>query len=241
MRRDWHWVARTVSVSRRNGRTTSFLVPEPPDRPPSPALLPHGDERMGEMKAPTWNLHGSATHRRVGAGVAPQRRLLTASAAQRIVALALIAALVVVAMLQLQTPHAAPVTAPETAFSGERAMVHLDVIAAESRAIGMPGHDAARDYLVDQLALLGLDPQLQTTTAVMRFEGADAFNTGTVTNVIARIPGTESTGAIALNAHYDGGDTGPAASDNGSGVVTVLETVRALLAGPAFANDVIIV
>src|SRR5918994_1998986 len=217
MRRDWHWVARTVSVSRRNGRTTSFLVPEPPDRPPSPALLPHGDERMGEMKAPTWNLHGSATHRRVGAGVAPQRRLLTASAAQRIVALALIAALVVVAMLQ------------------------LDVIAAESRAIGMPGHDAARDYLVDQLALLGLDPQLQTTTAVMRFEGADAFNTGTVTNVIARIPGTESTGAIALNAHYDGGDTGPAASDNGSGVVTVLETVRALLAGPAFANDVIIV
>jgi acetylornithine deacetylase/succinyl-diaminopimelate desuccinylase-like protein len=112
-------------------------------------------------------------------------------------------------------------------------MIHLDAIAAESRAIGMPGHDAARDYLVDQLSLMGLDPQLQTTTGIVRFEGADSYNAGTVTNVIARIPGTGSTGAIALNAHYDGGSTGPAASDNGSGVVTVLETVRALLAGPA--------
>jgi hypothetical protein len=133
------------------------------------------------------------------------------------------------------------VTAPETAFSADRAMGHLDVIASESRAIGMPGHDAARDYLVDQLSLMGLDPQLQTTTGIVRFEGADSYNAGTVTNVIARIPGTGSTGAIALNAHYDGGSTGPAASDNGSGVVTVLETVRALLAGPALANDVVIV
>jgi hypothetical protein len=163
------------------------------------------------------------------------------AAIQRLVILAAIAALVFVSILQLGTPAAAPATAPETTFSADRAMTHLELIAAESRAIGMPGHDSARDYLVDQLTALGLDPQLQTTTSVMRFEGADRYNAGTVTNVIARIPGTGSTGAIALNAHYDGGSTGPAASDNGSGVVTVLETVRALLAGPALVNDIIIV
>lgn len=75
----------------------------------------------------------------------------------------------------------------------------------------------------------------------MRFKGADDFSAGTVTNVVARIRGTSSTGAIALNAHYDSGATGPAASDNGSGVVTALETVRAILAGEPLRNDVIVV
>jgi hypothetical protein len=196
---------------------------------------------MGGMKAPAWSLHRPVLRRQTSEGTTPQFGVLTTPLAQRIITLALIASLVFVAMLQLETPGARPVTAPETAFSADRAMVYLDAIATESRAIGMPGHDAARDYLVAQLTAMGLAPQLQTTTAVMRFEDADTWNTGTVTNVIARIPGTGSTGAIALNAHYDGGSTGPAASDNGSGVVTVLETVRALLAGPALANDVIIV
>jgi hypothetical protein len=194
------------------------------------------------MKALNRSLAGPASPGREGTTIAPAyRRLLTGSVGQRLTMLVVIAALVFVALLQLDTPDARPVTATETAFSADRAMIHLDVIASESRAIGMPGHDVARDYLFDQLAAMGLDPQLQTTTAVVRFEGADTYNTGTVTNVIARIPGTASSGAIALNAHYDGGPEGPAASDNGSGVVTVLETVRALQAGPALANDVIIV
>ena len=59
--------------------------------------------------------------------------------------------------------------------------------------------------------------------------------------MIARIPGTANTGAIAINAHYDGGATGPAAGDNGVGVAATLEVVRAVLAGPPLANDVIVV
>ena len=43
-----------------------------------------------------------------------------------------------------------------------------------------PGHDAARDYLVAQLTAIGLQPELQTTTSVLRFEGADSFGTGMV-------------------------------------------------------------
>jgi hypothetical protein len=62
-----------------------------------------------------------------------------------------------------------------------------------------------------------------------------------VSNVIARIPGTSSSGAIAINAHYDGGPTGPAAGDNGAGVAATLEVVRAIQAGPPLANDLIIV
>jgi hypothetical protein len=196
---------------------------------------------MAPMKAPTWSVHPPIARQPAGERAGPRERLLTVEVIQRLVTVVAIAVLVFLAMLQLRTPAAVPSTAPETAFSADRAMVHLDVIASESRAIGLPGHDAARDYLVDQLELMGLEPQLQVTTGIVRFEGADSYNAGTVTNVVARIPGTGSTGAIALNAHYDGGSTGPAASDNGAGVVTVLETVRALLAGPALANDVIVV
>jgi hypothetical protein len=43
-----------------------------------------------------------------------------------------------------------------------------------------------------------------------------------------------------LAAHYDGVPAGPAASDDGSGIATLLETVRALRAGPPLRNDVII-
>jgi hypothetical protein len=155
--------------------------------------------------------------------------------------LLIIALLTWVGFTQLRTPDAKPLTAPEATFSAERAMIHLEVVASESRAIGMPGHDATRDYLVAELTAMGLQPEIQTTPAVLRFEGADSFGAGMVSNVIVRIPGTANTGAIVINAHYDGGATGPAAGDNGVGVVATLEVVRAVLAGEPLANDLIIV
>jgi len=72
-------------------------------------------------------------------------------------------------------------------------------------------------------------------------EGSEQFGAGMVSNVLVRIPGAANTGGIAINAHYDGGSTGPAAGDNGVGVVATIEVVRALLAGAPLANDLIIV
>lgn len=160
----------------------------------------------------------------------------------RALALVLIIALVTwLGFTQLRTPDPQPATRTEIEFSAERAMVHLEAIATEPRGIGQPGHDAARDYLVAELTAMGLAPEIQTAPSVLLFPDADTFNTGTISNVIVRIPGTANTGAIAINAHYDGGSTGPAAGDNGVGVVATLEVVRALLAGPVLANDLIIV
>ena len=105
----------------------------------------------------------------------------------------------------------------------------------------MPGHDATRDYLVAELTAMGLQPEIQTASAAVLFDGSEAFSTGMISNVLVRIPGTANTGAIAINAHYDGGSTGPAAGDNGVGVVATLEVVRALLAGEPLANDLIVV
>ena len=146
-----------------------------------------------------------------------------------------------IGLLQLRTPDVAPASIAETEFSAERALVHLQAIGTESRAVGEPGNQAAREYLVKQIRAMGVEPEIQTAPAHVRFEGADGFSAGTVNNIVARIPGTDNTGAIALNAHYDSGTTGPGVSDCGSCVVAVLETMRAVVAGPALRNDVVFV
>jgi Peptidase family M28 len=189
------------------------------------------------MNFTTWPASGPLRHRRTAIATPETNRPWL----QSLSVLIIIGLLSWLGFAQLRTPAVVPASAPPTSFSAERAMAHLDVIASQSRAVGQPGHAAARDYLVAQLTAMGLQPELQTTTSVLRFEGADSFGTGMVTNVIARIPGTANTGAIAINAHYDGGATGPAAGDNGVGVAATLEVVRAVLAGPALANDLIIV
>jgi MFS family permease len=142
---------------------------------------------------------------------------------------------------QQRVPSPEPATATPTSFSAERAMRHVEAIATETRFAGSPNHARTRRYIQAQLRALGLRPQLQRTAVVNRFSEAADPEAGTVTNVIARIPGRASSGAIALNAHYDGGAGGPAASDCGSCVATLLEAARALRAGPALRNDVLLV
>ena len=60
-------------------------------------------------------------------------------------------------------------------------------------------------------------------------------------NVLARIKGQGPPGkkALMLCAHYDSVHEGPGASDNAAGVAVVLETLRALKAGPPLERDVI--
>lgn len=134
-----------------------------------------------------------------------------------------------------------PATPETTEFSAQRAMPHLDVIAAAPWPAGSPGHDRTRAYLLAELRKMGLEPQIQETTSVLRFPRSPGFSAGLIKNVLVRVPGTASTGAIALDAHYDGAATGPAAADCGSGVIVLLETLRAILAGPPLKNDLIFV
>ena len=60
-----------------------------------------------------------------------------------------------------------------------------------------------------------------------------------VHNVVGRLPGRDSSRAVLLVAHYDSVPTAAGAADDGSGVATLLETARALRAGPPPKNDVI--
>ena len=163
------------------------------------------------------------------------------SIGSRLLLVAALALLALLGMLPLWTlPAVVPASAPATEFSAERAMGHLREVAREPHPLGSPANAEVRDYLLRELRALGLQPEVQKTTATNRFPGMSSFAAGTVENVVVRIPGTASTGAIALDAHYDGAATGPGASDCGSCVVALLETARALSVGPPLKNDVVL-
>lgn len=136
-------------------------------------------------------------------------------------------------------PAPVPANAPDTVFSSARAMSMLVEIASESHPTGSPEHARVRGYLVDRLESLGLEAQVQTTTSVL--EAASSARAAIVRNVLARLEGTQPTGAILLTAHYDSRGISRGAGDDGSGVVSILEAVRALRAsGAPVRNDVIV-
>jgi hypothetical protein len=118
-----------------------------------------------------------------------------------------------------------PAGAPADQFSAERALAHLPVIAAEPHPQGSPAQARVRDYLVDQLTGMGLEVEVQQTRGLE--------------NVVARLHGTDPTGAIVILAHYDTVSYSNGAGDNGSAVAALLEVMRALSAGPAPRNDII--
>jgi hypothetical protein len=102
--------------------------------------------------------------------------------------------------------------------------------------MGSPDAARVRAHVLAELAALHVPSEVQEATGVgTRYQVA-----GRVHNVIARMPGTKPGGpAILLMAHTDGVPAGPAASDDGSGMAVLLETLRALRAGPPLEHDVI--
>ncbi len=121
-------------------------------------------------------------------------------------------------------------------FSLARASDHVEVVAAEPHPIGSPAIARVRSYLIDELAVIGLEPQTQRTTA------PDYYGSGgrvSIVNVLARIEGSDSTGAVVLAAHYDTVPETPGANDDSSGVAVLLEVARALVLDE-LRNDVIL-
>lgn len=132
-----------------------------------------------------------------------------------------------------------PATAPETDFSAQRARAHLERIAQRPRPPGSAAHQEVQDYLTGHLRGLGLESDVQTTTVVADRWGVLSV-AGTVSNIAVRLRGSGEGRAVLLVAHYDGVAGGPGANDNGVAVAALLETLRALQAGPQLRNDVIV-
>lgn len=140
--------------------------------------------------------------------------------------------------LQNRLPTEVPENAAATEFSSARALQKLRLISAHPHPIGSQEHAVVRDHIYRELSNLGLAPETQKTISVNTRWGSP-FPTATVQNVLARIPGTNNSRAVLLVAHYDSVAGSFGANDDGAGVVTLLETARALKSSGPLKNDVI--
>jgi hypothetical protein len=150
-------------------------------------------------------------------------------------AFTLIVGAIVLTVCLTSLPPAVTENAPATEFSAARALKHLSAISAHPHPLGSAEHTFVFDYLVNQVTQLNGLPEIQTTKA-----SKDPRDSQLLQNILTRVKGTDPNGgAVMLVAHYDSVTKSFGASDDGSGVVTLLETMRALKAAPPLKNDVI--
>ena len=130
-------------------------------------------------------------------------------------------------------------------FSTKRALEIVKIISEKPHFVCSENHNEVASYLVQELKKMGLETSFK--------EGFTLTEKGTLVkskNILARIKGTstalgmtDKNKALLLLSHYDSAphSYSHGASDDGSGVATILEGVRAFLENKtAHKNDVII-
>ncbi len=143
---------------------------------------------------------------------------------------------VVVISFRLNTPPSVISSdACESVFSAERALEHLHYIASKKNPVGSTANEDVRHYILEQLELIGVEPQLQLTD----YYDPQLQRATTLGNIMTRIPGTGNGQAILFMGHYDTVDDAYGASDNGAAVVAMLELIRLLQYHPPLKNDLI--
>lgn len=150
-------------------------------------------------------------------------------------ALAALAAVLALVAWRYAPPAPRGADTPADQFSATRARDALARVLGDGapHPTGTDANAAVRARLLAELGTLGLRPQVEE-----RFV-CGGSRCGTVFNVMARVPGTAAgEPAVLLACHYDSVWAGAGAADDGVGVGTVLETARALLAGPRPRRDV---
>ena len=123
-------------------------------------------------------------------------------------------------------------------FSTKRALSTVKAIAAKPHFVGSENHEVVAQYLQKELQHLGLETSIQ--------EGFTLTDWGNLTkskNILARIKGSNSSKALLLLSHYDSAphSFSKGASDDASGVATIIEGIRVFLHNKTkHKNDIII-
>ena len=157
---------------------------------------------------------------------------------QSLISFFLIIGLVYLSFYSLMPKSGTPASISETKFSTERALIHLKEITKAPHYIGTEEHARVREYIVEQLNGLGLETEIQEGFIMnTKWKSLDKPK-----NILAKIKGSGNGKSLLLLSHYDSALTPSfGASDAGSGVVTILETIRAFQASAKTpTNDIII-
>lgn len=152
-----------------------------------------------------------------------------------------LAALTVLLTVRGLTPPApAGASAPAPSFSAQRAKAILEEIARQPRVPGTAPHRAAAEVLKGRLEALGLETQVQETVVLLEGREGRQLSGGPVSNVLGRLRGRGTSGAILVASHYDTVPGSPGAADDGAALAATLEALRALRQGPPLARDLIV-
>ena len=132
-------------------------------------------------------------------------------------------------------PAALPKDAPADQFSAYRAIEHAFNCSSETHPAGSKNNDKVAAYLMNTLESWGIEAEFMVKPVV------EGNKVELQQAVIARIPGTDNTGAIAFSAHYDSVPYGPGATDDIGGCITMLEAARAFANQPRMRNDLLFI
>ena len=128
--------------------------------------------------------------------------------------------------------------APLSEFSTKRALSIVKEISKKPHFVGSKNHEVIANYLQKELQDLGLETSVQ--------EGFTMTEKGTLVkskNIVAKIKGSKNNKALLLLSHYDSAphSYSKGASDDASGIATILESIRAFLHNKTpHKNDIII-
>ena len=153
----------------------------------------------------------------------------------------ILAVLAVVVRIRYAPPAPVGRHAGTERFSAERArdVQRLVVGDAAPRPLGSEANARARRAIAEALGRAGLRVESQETLSCSHHGFC-----GHVSNVIGILEGRDASlagEAVLLSAHYDSVAVSPGASDDGVGTAAVVETARALAAGPRPRHPVIVV
>ncbi|HEY2035321.1 MAG TPA: M20/M25/M40 family metallo-hydrolase, partial [Rhizomicrobium sp.] len=129
-----------------------------------------------------------------------------------------------------------------TEFSATRANATLGRILGPKEIpdpVGSAHNTEVRANVMKEFAAIGVPTQTYTAFTCNAWRGFSFIACATVTDIIAEVVPGEGK-AIVMMAHYDSVPAGPGASDDKSGVATILETARALKARAAKSKHPVI-
>ncbi len=129
-------------------------------------------------------------------------------------------------------------TSPLSEFSTKRALQHVAAMSQKPHYVGSENHKTVAAYVETELQKLGLETKIQEGYTL-----SDWGNLVKSKNIIARINGSDNSKALLLLSHYDSAphSASKGASDDASGIATILEGIRTFLHNKtAHKNDIII-
>lgn len=125
------------------------------------------------------------------------------------------------------------------AFNATQAVKTLTMVLGDEQPhpVDSSAQNQVRHRIIAALQSMGYAVNVQDTTSCNDHWGATCAR---IRNLTVTSPGTAAGKPILLMAHYDSVPAGPGASDDGSGVVALMEIARLLKSRPRGRNPVIL-